>query len=368
MKIPQGPSFVLKMKKRLIVQSCILLIVIAIFSLSVSAWARHDQMTEEILEDVDWLEGFSAVTVTEYSYDDSSISETELRYFSESQEELGPDEFYYHALYEPVKFFEGAEIGSQMSAKQILVEFSDEPDWELDQNLELSWLQKFHGESQGYRHMYYPSWTFHLPLVFFPQGKTPERVEHFYGLSKDAFDRGDTYWGFRFLARAMHYVQDMAQPYHTRQLYWRFISLRSPYDGTVQMIKNYHFAYESYIANLLRLEQQGAEPERFVSAIRSGTVIDVDNPADLVKQIARMSHKDSCKAMKTSVDFFGEKYLSTEEIIMSSEEFFALIHQDAAASRAFYDCAEESMALAGTATRSFLEFARKDLDLEEHDV
>jgi hypothetical protein len=333
---------------------------------AVSAWARHDQMTSEVVRDLGWLDRFDEVTVTEYLYDDPSIYQTKIRYYNDKQMQLGPSDFYFHALYEPILFYKGAKVGSKISAKQLLEDFSNEPDWEMDQNLQLSWMQAFSGESQGYRHMYYPTLSIHIPMGLWAQGKTPERAAHFYELAKIAFANKDTYWGFRFLARALHYEQDMAQPYHTRQLYWRFISAEDPYYGTIQTIKNYHFTYESYIANLLRLEQQDVMPSRLISALRYSLPVQTEGPAELAKYIALRSFWRSSGTMELSMDFFGDRYLGPGAATMSAEEFFADIHRDDAVAQEFNADAERRVALAGKATKSFLEFARKDLNLDEY--
>ncbi len=342
-----------------------ILVLILLFP-SAAAWARHDLMTEEVVEDLGWLDRFDNITVTEYLYDDPTINDNRIRYYNEDPGQLEPDEFYYHALYEPVLFYKGAQLGNSTTAKTILIEFSDEPDWEMDQELQLSWMQGFSGESQGYRHMYYPTWSFHIPLGFMAQGQTPDRAQHFYDRAKMAFEKGDTYWGFRFLARAMHYVQDMSQPFHTRQFYWRYINLKDPYHGTIQAIKNYHFAYESYIANEFRLEQEGVLPNRLITPLRYSLPVPTDSPADLAKYIARRSHWRSSKTWKNSIDFFGEKYLSAEGEVMTEQEFFSLIQKDSEAAEEFYQDTENRMVLFGKATKSFLEFARKDINLDQY--
>jgi hypothetical protein len=356
------------MKQELFVKLGILFLLVILLSSSVSAWARHGQMTQEVVKDLGWLDRFANITVTEYVYEDPTVNQIRIRYYNLEQGELGPEDFFYHALYEDVLFFEGAKLAEQTSAAQVLVDFVDEPDWELDQELDLSWMQAFHGESQGYRHMYYPTWTFHVPMGAYPQGETPERVAHFYSMAKNAFADGDAYWGFRFLARAMHYVQDMAQPYHTRQLYSRFISLKDPYHGTIQVIKNYHFAYESYQANLFRLEQQDVMPKRLVSALRYSLPVEVGSPESLVKYVARRSHWKSSRTMKSSIDFLGEKYLEPEGVVMIGDEFFGLIDDTDDASKMFHDDLEKRMVLVGKGTKSFLEFARKDLNLDEYEL
>jgi len=343
-------------------------ILIALFLIpTASAWARHDQMTEEIVKDLGWLDRFDQVAVSEYLYDDPTINQIKIQYYNKDYSMLLPDQFYFHALYEPKKFFKGAKVGEMINAKQLLADFSDEPDWEIDQKLDLSWMQPFSGESQGYRHMYYPAWTFHVLMGFYPQGQTPERATHFYNMAKVAFANKDTYWGFRFLARALHYTQDMAQPYHTRQFYWKFVSTKDPFYGTIQTIKNYHFTYESYQANLFRLEQQGEMPKRLVNAVHYSLPVEVSSPEELVKYIARRSFWRSSATMKHSIGFFGEKYMGPGAVMMEKDEFFNDIKREDDAAKEFNDDMESRMFLVGKATKSFLEFARRDLNLDEYE-
>jgi hypothetical protein len=354
------------MKFRTAANFCITLLIITIFSSSAYAWARHDLMTSEVVRDLGWLDKFGNMTVTEYLYDDPTVSQIKIQYYNKEYKELLPDEFYNHALYEKRKFFNGSPVGDSISAKQLLADFSDEPDWELDQNLELSWMQAFSGESQGYRHMYYPALSFHMPMGGWPQGQTPERAQHFYDLAKTSFENGDTYWGFRFLARSLHYVQDMSQPYHTRQFYWEFINLKDPFYGTIQTIKNYHFVYESYIGNLFRLEQQGEMPKTLISAVRYSLPVEVESPESLVKYVARRSYWQSSNTMQTSIGFFGESYMGPGAVSMSTEDFFYSIRRGDPAAKAFEQDVERRLTLFGKATKSFLEFARRDLKLDEY--
>jgi len=357
-----------KMQKRILLHLGILSLLLILFTSSASAWARHDQTTTEVVRDLGWLDRFSNVTVTEYLYDDQTINDVKIRYYNPEPKYLEPDEFYYHFLYEPVQFFQGAEVGKTISAKQILIDFCDEPDWEMDQHLQLSWMQAFHGESQGYRHLYYPTGSFHIPMGFIGQGRAPARAQHFYDLAKFAFERGDAYWGFRFLARALHYVQDMSQPMHTRQFHWSYIDVIDPYYGTLQTIKNYHFAFESYIANSFRLEQQDVLPKRFVSAVRYSLPVPADSAEGLAKYIARRSYWQSSNTWKITAEFFGDRHKSNKATAISEDDFFELIARDDEVALRFNEDIESRMVLWGKATKSFLEFARKDLNLDEYSI
>jgi hypothetical protein len=46
--------------------------------------------------------------------------------------------------------------------------------------------------------------------------ETDERMQLYYQLALLAFDSGEDYWGYRLLGNAVHYLQDMSQPYHVK--------------------------------------------------------------------------------------------------------------------------------------------------------
>ncbi len=70
---------------------------------------------------------------------------------------------------------------------------------------------------------------------------------------------------------------------------------------------------------------------------------------------------------KTSIDFFGDKYMTGDGAMMSQDEFFQMVAQDDEVAKRFNEDAERRMILAGKAAKSFLEFARKDLNLDEYE-
>jgi len=131
--------------------------------------------------------------------------------------------------------------GGKVSWVEVLSLYSAEPDWGMDDELKLSPIQGLMGGSQGYRHMRYS-------LFCFKVGVPHRRAIHFHGLARVAFDRGDTYWGVRFSARAIHYIQDILSPFHTKPFpeWYIFRKLFSP--GELYYITyNYHLNFERLI-------------------------------------------------------------------------------------------------------------------------
>lgn len=120
----------------------------------------------------------------------------------------------------------GLREGVVIDSLQALTAYCDEPDWGMDQNL--FGIQDYgYGKcpfgmaggksSQAAFHMAF----LHLnPLVRagIPGLKRTfleSRVRMCADLSRVAFDYGADYWGFRFMAWHLHYLQDITQPYHS---------------------------------------------------------------------------------------------------------------------------------------------------------
>jgi hypothetical protein len=158
------------------------------------------------------------------------------------------------------------EKGRPVGARQVLAGYSGEPDWGMDKGLDASRHQKLMGgtspkqtSSQGFRHM-----SFLLGKL----GEGPERAQLFFDLGATAINKGHTYWGFRFAAWGMHYLEDMGTPVHTSMLptlkyiRWRGMlrprgadgkrrfnkgALRDLFRGASRINANYHFLYEHHV-------------------------------------------------------------------------------------------------------------------------
>ena len=120
------------------------------------------------------------------------------------------------------------KVGSEVTVREVLSTFSDEPDWGMDDDL-------FSIDRYGYGPCPYGAVTgmgsrapFHMaffvrPNLFFssiwPELKrnfVEERVQIFLKLAEVAFSKSMDYWGWRFGSWAMHYLQDLTEPYHVK--------------------------------------------------------------------------------------------------------------------------------------------------------
>lgn len=290
------------------------------------AWARHNLISRYAIDEKSYSQ---EVDVTEISGSDSLNPEYAPLYVPPdgSLNQVHCDEFVNYDLERGLYYgFEGKRIGEKTTLYEILINFSDEPDWGMDKNLNLSVAQRFMAGSQGYRHMYYPFWTFHIPYPLIAQGETPERAQHFFDLALSEYKNGNFYSAYRQLARSIHYVMDMGQPFHTRQLYYKFLQFTSPFDGTVQAIKNYHFAYETFVANLLQKESC-ARSGILIDSIGSAQPIRAESAEQLAILIAIKSSSIAKKLFPLAVKVFGERFRSQKEAFLTEEEYIGLVNK-----------------------------------------
>lgn len=164
--------------------------------------------------------------------------------------------------------FENVE-GQMVTVASILTTFSDEPDWGMDLNLwnmtEYGYGKQPYGNPEGIStqapfHITYQ----HEPTIVrtikpeISEGMSPDRVYLFSALAKLAMKTGHEYWAYRFAADALHYIQDLCQPYHSKAIphanwiYYTAAAITSNFSlmekKTVQLIANRHFLYEDFVA------------------------------------------------------------------------------------------------------------------------
>ncbi len=177
-----------------------------------------------------------------------------------------------------------------VEAGEILCTFADEPDWGMDQDL-------FSVEAYGYGNPPFGSPTgkssqaaFHMAFLHGPPvlrlllphlgtSFMAERVEAFIALSRLAFEKDVKYWGWRFAAWAVHYLQDLTQPYHAspfplaiRSTIRRVLKRRGTGSITRRvgtLLKNHHIFFEAVLHMLLNDTAKQCEKGPFEKALAS---------------------------------------------------------------------------------------------------
>lgn len=158
--------------------------------------------------------------------------------------------------------------GEQISARDVLLTYSDEPDWGMDHELwgytDYGYGEQPFGKPTGESskapfHMQFDHENFLTRAVTdLDECMVPHRIDLFLRLSRAAFQTGHDYWGLRFAAWAVHYGQDLAQPYHSRAvpsarfawyLGYLFSGKKEAIEAeTTQLSANRHFVYEDFVA------------------------------------------------------------------------------------------------------------------------
>ena len=120
----------------------------------------------------------------------------------------------------------------KVSALAVLASASDEPDYGLDINLwqdsPSDWGKQYgfgplpfgnpalYFATQAPFHMgfYHQSWLIYKAAPFIQRTYPLMRIQQYSSLAALAFRSGHAYWGWRFTGLALHYIQDLTQPYH----------------------------------------------------------------------------------------------------------------------------------------------------------
>ena len=195
--------------------------------------------------------------------------------------------------------FNRLEPGDMVAPITVLASASDEPDFGIDINcwddspsewgprykfgklpfgnpaLDFSTQAPFH---MGFFHQ---GAIIYTAAPFVARTYPQLRVHQFFGLAQLAFRTGHPYWGWRFAGMAMHYVQDLTQPYHASLFpgvsTYRMIAVNllamAGYprikDEMIVLVSNRHLALERFQAQIANRAVLGVAPSPLVDAIRS---------------------------------------------------------------------------------------------------
>ena len=173
--------------------------------------------------------------------------------------------------------FVGLREGESVSVADVVATATDEPDHGMDLGL---WEDggTAHGRNYGFgkqpfggnpavefsRQAPFHMGFFHESSIIYKAAPFllrtyPEyRIHLWKALSEHAFATGHPYWGWRFAGWALHYVQDLTQPYHATvlpgvgvpKMLWinalDLAGLHGPKDHAVTFVTNRHLAIENY--------------------------------------------------------------------------------------------------------------------------
>jgi hypothetical protein len=239
--------------------------------------------------------------------------------------------------------FVGLQAGDQTSALAVLATATDEPDYGLDINLwgenpsEWGKVYAFGTQSFGASaisfatqapfHMgfFHEDRIIYLAAPFVKRTFPLLRVHQFSTLAALAFNTGHAYWGWRFTGMALHYVQDLTQPFHANLApgnasikliginLLAMVGLPRMKDEMVQLLSNRHLGLEKY-QNQLVLRAALSRQETAIEPSLRNAKQDASYPAwtDLYARdvVSLQSYAAGTRLARALVDAMPPKYVS----------------------------------------------------------
>ncbi len=206
---------------------------------------------------------------------------------------------------------------------EILSIYSTDPDDGRDQDLfvrdqkgspryiypDQKWFGVMQGpDSQAFRHIEKPPFSWKHPLSTFgiplrALGESTTRAEIYFQASVLAFSLDEEYWGWRFLAGAFHYLEDLHNPYHAGQItlglltqgLWAYLNWGYKEKGLMgtlsQIVSNSHRFFESYLSHP-RDQDQNLKRKVLASLKGNDTVPGTETIRNLAVQVRDQSNRD----------------------------------------------------------------------------
>ncbi len=234
---------------------------------------------------------------------------------------------------------EALNPGEPVSALDIIATGSDEPDYGLDVGLyannegPLAAVYGFGEQPFGNPALSYGSQApFHMafpredPIIalaapFSTQSQAGYREIQYSTLARFAFQSGHPYWGWRFAGWALHYAQDLGQPYHARMipgqgtletLILNVFGSEEDIQGALILLSNRHLAVETYAGDALK-DQSNRSRWSFEAALAGTRAERVEAPAYrkgwMYDVVAVGAYDDGRKLDKLIAASFPAKYV-----------------------------------------------------------
>ena len=161
------------------------------------------------------------------------------------------------------------------------------------------------------------------------------RVNQYAGLAALAHKNGHAYWAWRFTGLALHYVQDMSQPYHasvspgssTLSLLGTNAMAMAGFpkmkDDTVTLLSNRHLALERYQSQILLRASSGGVDQTLIKALSNGladAAYPSWGPLYLRDVVAKESYEYGPKLAKTIVDSLPARYVNDPSFDFGANE------------------------------------------------
>lgn len=272
----------------------------------------------------------------------------------------------------PGRLYEETRLHETITAGEILFTFCDEPDWGMDQDL-FQMENHPYGQapfgmttgmsSQGPFHMafFHENALLTTLLPVLRRSFVAERVKVFQALAHLAFDKGVNYWGWRFTAWAVHYVQDLTQPYHARAFPPATIPvmlsiLLKPDSRTLterinDVLKNRHTLFEAAVHFLLNDAVKRRADHPLLSALSATGDSYHGRLDDVVRACSQTPARLAPRVDRTLVELFEDLPVDSADHFASSENISQSCHMLAEAAQQKPDAFARFVELIGTCLR-----------------
>ncbi|MEJ5258146.1 MAG: hypothetical protein WHS64_07865 [Fervidobacterium sp.] len=217
----------------------ILVVLFLTLVVKIFGWSGHEAYTYLVVKSLNFNMD-KLIEIKPYTYNESRVYNTKFYY----TDDFAGQRKFFDPLGDGKFPSDPAPVDGKLPVWQILTIYAQFPDFGMDEGLNLSPLQALIGNSQGVRHMRYK-----LGIIEAFEGD--KSFLYFVNMSQEAFSKNDSYWGLRFLSYALHYMEDLFQPYHeTPGSFWEV--LMSLMDKkTMNLLNNAHYTYDNYLLYLI---------------------------------------------------------------------------------------------------------------------
>ncbi|MEN6589960.1 MAG: hypothetical protein ABFC76_01260 [Fervidobacterium sp.] len=298
-----------------IIRLRVAIIIILSFSTPIFSWSGHSIYTFLVLKDseVD-LDFFVKIRPKDFEEERIYNQEGKLKeYLVEDISGMNGTGLIEYELVSKYGFLNNPSIDGKLFAWQIVSLYSSFPDIGIDYLKDASWIQDITlGNSQALRH----SKIKVRPIEVF---EGDQSFLYFAKKLSELLKSGNEYWELRYLGYALHYLEDLMQPYHTRPgTVWELV--RYPFDSNIGvLLRNAHTTYDNMMVYLILYDES-----RLENVISSARPIYFSSYEQLIKEVCMYSYSEFFKVHDMLKSSFGDILYGSAP---SMEDFSKLAQQ-----------------------------------------
>ncbi len=230
-------------------------------------------------------------------------------------------------------------------AREVLETYSDEPDWGMDQDL-FAMTEYGYGpcpfgpdsgpSSQAPFHMALlnenPVLTAVIPRI--KRTFIEERIRVFFALARLAFNARVDYWGWRFGAWAMHYLQDLTQPYHAKALpfpLWKILIRAVGAGGFTKLaekdknlLRNRHVIFEAAVHFVINDAFKNWMNHPMITALAGDGDANTGTLGSVIREIAGYAASIARATDQAIIDLMQEPRIQDPSYFLGDDELYRI--------------------------------------------